>query len=243
MLTYSPGETIVHRLDPRSKLCFQLGFAIAAFGSPTIPRLFGLFAVGFAVVWLAGFTVRRALRAYWFVLLVLALGPLIAAVTIGSPWLRLDPALASLRSVTRIVPIILVSAAYIHATPIRDTRAAVQRTVPGKAGQLLGVGVALTFRYVPVLREDLRQIQEAISVRGGDSRSVRDRAGRIATLSLARAIGRSDQLAVALQARCFAWNPTLPRLSFSRMDYLVVLCSVLLAVTVLLPLETLVLFP
>ncbi len=234
MLVYAPGDTFVHRLDPRSKLCFQLGFAIAAFGTPTIPRLLGLFALGVAVVWLAGLSVRRALRAYWFVLVILAFGPLIAAVTVGSPWLRLDPALESLRSVARIVPIILVSAAYIHATPIRDTRAAIQRTVPGKPGQLLGVGVALTFRYVPVLRADLRRIQDAISARGGDSRSLRDRAGRIATLSLARAIRRSDQLAVALQARCFAWNPTLPRLSFSWIDWLVVLSAVGLAVTPLL---------
>ncbi|MFB6233251.1 MAG: energy-coupling factor transporter transmembrane protein EcfT, partial [Haloarculaceae archaeon] len=29
----------------------------------------------------------------------------------------------------------------------------------------------------------------------------------------------ADRLAVALRARCFAYNPTLPPLSFSRIDY------------------------
>jgi len=236
MLRYTPGSTVGHRLDPRTKLCFQFGFAIAAFAAPTVPRLAGLFAVGIGSLYLSGLAVREAVRAYRFVLLVLSLGPLIAAITVGSPWLRLDPAIESLRSVARIVPILFVSAAYIHATPIRDTRAAIQRTIPGRPGQLLGVGVALTFRYVPVLREDLRQVRDAVSARGGDSRSVRDRTGRIATLTLARALSHSDRLSVALQTRCFAWNPALPRLSFARRDYLVLAVAVLLAATAFVPL-------
>ncbi|MEF8821392.1 MAG: energy-coupling factor transporter transmembrane component T [Halovenus sp.] len=236
MLTYTPGSTVVHRLDPRTKLCFQFGFAVAAFATPTVLRLAGLFVVGIASLSLSGLAIREALRAYWFVLLVLLLGPLIAAITLGSPWLRLDPAIESLRSVARIVPILFVSAAYIHATPVRDTRAAIQQTIPGRPGQLLGVGVALTFRYIPVLRDDLRQIRDAVSARGGDTRSMQDRTGRIATLILARALSHSDRLSVALQTRCFAWNPTLPRLEFARRDYLVLGATVLLAATVFVPL-------
>jgi len=35
-----------------------------------------------------------------------------------------------------------------------------------------------------------------------------------------RASARSDRLAAALSARCLAWNPTLPRLAFGRLDSL-----------------------
>jgi hypothetical protein len=53
------------------------------------------------------------------------------------------------------------------------------------------------------------------------------------TLTLVRAFSRSDQLAVALQARCFAWNPTLPRLRFGRLDAAVwLLSAVFVAVVV-----------
>ncbi|TQQ82862.1 energy-coupling factor transporter transmembrane protein EcfT [Halonotius terrestris] len=218
MLTYTPGSTIVHRLDPRTKLAFQFAFALVAFGTLTLPRLVGLFVIGLGCLHLADLSIRAVLRAYWFVLVVLALGPLIAAITLGPPWLRLDPAVVSLRSVARIVPILFVSAAYIHATPIRETRAAIQRTLPGRVGQLLGVGVALTFRYVPVIRADLRRVRDAIRARNGDTRSLRERSQRLTVLMVVRALRRSDQLAVALQARCFAWNPTLPRLRFSRID-------------------------
>lgn len=227
MLTYSPGETVVHRLDPRTKLLFQAGFAIAAFASPTLPRLLGLYAVALSCVFLADLPLRRVLRAYWFVFLVLGAGPVIAAVSLGPPWLRLDPAIASLRSVARIVPILLVSGAYIHATPIRETRAAIQRTIPGRTGQLLGVGVALTFRYVPVIREDLRRVRDAERARGGDTRPFPDRANHLVKLSLARAMGRSSQLSLALQSRCFAWNPTLPRLRLAIADYPVIVLSCL----------------
>lgn len=218
MLTYTPGSTVIHRLDPRTKLAFQFAFALVAFATPTLPRLAGLLVVGLGCLWLAELSLRAVLRAYWFVILVLALGPPIAAITLSPPWLRLDPALASSRSVARIVPILFVSAAYIHSTPIRATRAAIQRTLPGRVGQLLGVGVALTFRYVPVLRADLRRVRDAIRARNGDTRSIRERSQRLTVLMVVRALRRSDQLAVALQARCFAWNPTLPRLRFSRLD-------------------------
>jgi biotin transport system permease protein len=33
-----------------------------------------------------------------------------------------------------------------------------------------------------------------------------------------RAFGRADSLALALRARCFSWNPTLPALRFTWLD-------------------------
>lgn len=234
MLRYTPGETLAHRLDPRTKLCFQAGFAIAVFAQPTPPRLAGMTVVAFLVLVVAGASLRRTLRAYWVVLLLLALGPVVAAVTLGPPWVDTDRAAGSALAVARVVPVLFVSGAYVHATPVRDTRAAVQRTVPGRTGRLLGVGMGLTFRFVPVVREDVRRVREAVLARGGRDRPFRDRVSRIATLSLVRALDRRDRLAVALRARCFAWNPTLPRLAFGRADYPVLVLSVGLALTPLL---------
>lgn len=233
MLTYEPGASLAHRLDPRTKLAFQAGFAIAVFAHPTVPWLIAMFGLGLSSLAAAHLSPVRALRGYWFVLLVLAVGPVVGGFTLGPPWFRVEPALRSLRSVGRVVPVVLVSAAFVHSTPVRDTRAAIQRTVPGRFGQLLGVGVALTFRFLPVVRRDVDRIREAIRARGGEERSLRDRASRIATLSASRALDRSDRLAVALRARCFAYNPTLPRLRFSRLDYPVLALSVLLALSAL----------
>jgi biotin transport system permease protein len=231
MLTYEPGDSVVHRLDPRSKLAFQFGFAIAVFASPSLSWLVGLTVLALVAVAAARLSPIRALRAYWVILLVLSFGPVIGGLTLGPPWFRVDRALASLRTIVRLVPILLVSAAFIRATPVRETRAAIQRTVPGRFGQLLGVGVALTFRFVPVVRGDVERIREAVAARGGDARSLRDRATRIATLSVVRSLARADRLSLALRARCFAYNPTLPALRFSRLDYPVLALSVGLALS------------
>jgi biotin transport system permease protein len=90
--------------------------------------------------------------------------------------------------------------------------------VPGRAGQFLGVGVGLVFRFLPVIQEDLSRIRDAQAARLGTNRSVRDRMRLVATTGINRALGRADRLALALRARCFAWNPTLPPLSFTRLD-------------------------
>jgi biotin transport system permease protein len=46
-----------------------------------------------------------------------------------------------------------------------------------------------------------------------------------------RSLARADRLSLALRARCFAYNPTLPALRFSRLDYPVLALSVGLALT------------
>ena len=115
--------------------------------------------------------------------------------------------------------VLLVSAAYVHTTPTRESRAAVQSLVPGKTGQLLGMGVAFVFRFVPVLRADLQRSRAAMHARLGTERPLHERMQFVATSGLSRAFERADALAVALQARCFAYDPTLPPLSFDRRDY------------------------
>jgi biotin transport system permease protein len=234
MLRYTPGKTLAHRLDPRTKLAVQIGFAVAAFARTSVPWLLGTTVCGLAVLVISGVSLRRTLRAYWFVLIFLAVGPLIAALTLGPPWIDLDRGARSLRAVSRVVPVLFVSGAYIHSTPIRETRAAVQRTLPGRPGRLLGVGMALTVRSFALVSADIARIRAAVLARGGSNRAFHDRVRRIATLSVARAFSRRERLAVALRARCFAWNPTLPRLSFSRIDYPVLLLAVGLLVIPLL---------
>jgi len=235
MLRYTPGTTLAHRLDPRSKLCFQVGFAVAAFASTAVGWLAGVYAVATLVLVAGRVDPRHVARGYAVVLTVLALAPVIAGIALGPPWFRVEPALQSLRAVARIPPVLAVSAVYLATTPVRDTRAAIERLVPGRAGQLLGVGAGLVVRFFPLVVEDLRTIRTAIHTRGGETRPVTDRARRLAVQGLDRTLARSDRLAVALRARCFAWNPTLPELQLARRDYPVLALSVVLALSPLLP--------
>ncbi|MBX0323005.1 energy-coupling factor transporter transmembrane protein EcfT [Halomicroarcula sp. F13] len=219
MLSYRPGETFAHRLDPRSKLLVQFGLAVAVVAHPTVPWLAAATLFGLLAVAAARLSPLAVLRSYRVVFGVLALAPVLAGLTLGPPWFRVDPALRSARLVARVVPVLFVSAAYLRSTPVRETRAAVQRVVPGKAGQLLGVGTALVVRLFPVVLGDVREIRDAIRARGGERRPPWERARLLVVRSLERTLARSDRLGVALRARCFAWNPTLPPLAFARADY------------------------
>jgi len=224
MLTYHPGDSLAHRLDPRTKLLAQAAFAAAAFAHTT-PRGLAVLTV-LAVAFLAAGRLSpvRAVRGYLPALPFLAAGPLIATVTVDlvslsagiDPSAAVDPLLASYR----VLLILFVSAVYLHTTPVRDSRAAIHRLVPGRIGRLLGVGVALVFRFFPLLRADLRRVREASTARLGDERPLRDRMRLVGAAGIRRAFARADRLALALRARCFAWNPTLPELRFGRTDAL-----------------------
>jgi len=231
MLSYRPGDTVVHRLDPRSKLSVQFGLAIAVFTFATPPALAAATLFGLAALAAARLSPVAVVRAYWVVFAVLALAPVLAGVALGPPWFRIEPALRSLQAVARVVPLLFVSAAYLTTTPVRETRAAVQRLVPGKAGQLFGVGMALVIRLFPVLLGDAHEVRDAIRARGGERRSPLARARLLTVRVLERTMARSDRLGLALRARCFAWNPTLPPLAFESRDYPVVALGLALSLS------------
>ncbi|MFP8951639.1 energy-coupling factor transporter transmembrane component T family protein [Natrialbaceae archaeon A-arb3/5] len=234
MLSYEPDETIAHRLDPRSKLAVQIGFAATALAHTSLRALVALTVVAAAILLVARVPPLRTLYDYRFALVLLVLAPLLAAATLGPPWIDISDGIVSARASYRVLLILLVSAAYVRSTPVRDSRAAIQRTIPGKPGQLLGIGVALVFRFLPVLRRDLATIREAMAARLGTERSALERVQAISLLGLVRAFDRADRLSLALQARCFTWEPTLPSLSFSRIDAPVLIIAVGLALTAVL---------
>ncbi|MFC5278144.1 energy-coupling factor transporter transmembrane component T family protein [Halorubrum rubrum] len=217
-LAYVPGDSLAHRLDPRTKLLVQIGFAAAAYAHATPRGLAALTALAGGCLWAADGDIAD-LWAYRVAFPVLFLAPLVAGATLGSPWFRAARAAETALASYRVLLLLVVAAAYVRSTPVRDSRAALQRTVPGRAGTFLGAGVALVFRFLPLLRRDLLTAREAVRARGGDRLPVRERIRLVAVAGTNRAFGRADRLGTALAARCFAWNPTLPRLSFEPADY------------------------
>ena len=228
MLRYQPGDSLAHRLDPRTKLCFQLCFAVAAFAYTTPRGLVGFGVLGVLALAAAATNPLRVVWAYRFVMPFLLAAPAVAALSVGPPWIdpaaAVDPALASGRNLL----VIAVGGGYIRTTSITASRAAIQRTVPGRPGQFLGLGLELVARFLPVLKRDLLAIRDAEAARLGTDRSLRERMATLATAGLNRAFRRADRLSVAMEARCLSWNPTLPPLRFGRVDLPAVGLSLLL---------------
>ncbi|MEZ3163762.1 energy-coupling factor transporter transmembrane protein EcfT [Halorubrum sp. RMP-47] len=216
-LSFVPGGSLAHRLDPRSKLLVQVGFAVAAYAYTT-PRGLALLTLAAVGCLRAADGGARDLWGYRVALPVLLFAPLVAGATVGAPWFRVERAAATGLASYRVLLLLVVAAAYVRSTPVRESRAALQRTIPGRAGVFLGVGVALVFRFLPLLKRDLAASRAAVRSRLGAERSRRERMRLVAVGGLLRAFSRADRLGTALVARCFAWNPTLPRLAFRRVD-------------------------
>lgn len=218
MLTYEPGESLGHRLDPRTKLAVQGGFAAAAFAHTTPRGLVAMTLVAGVALVACRLGVREVTREYRGVVPFLLVGPLLEGAGVAP--LRFDPAAALPAALAsyRTLLLLALAAAYVKTTPAREAGAAVRWLVPGRPGRFLGVGVGLLFRYVPLLQADVARLRDALFARLGDRRSVRDRVRRITVGALDRAFTRADRLALAMRARCFAWNPTPPALQFSRAD-------------------------
>jgi biotin transport system permease protein len=219
VLTYEPGASIAHRLDPRAKLAVQIGFALAAF-THTTPRGLTILTVLTVVIFAAAaLSPLVAIREIRYALPFLLTGPLLSILVVGPPWIVPAEAVAPTLASYRVFLVLLVSIAYVRTTPVRDSRAAVQRVVPGRGGRLLGVGVALVFRFLPVLLADLSRARAAMQARLGTERRLTDRMRIVASTGIRRAFERADRLTMALRARCFAWNPTLPALRLSLWDW------------------------
>jgi biotin transport system permease protein len=218
VLSYAPGASLAHRLDPRSKLALQAAFAVAAFVYTTPRGLAVLTVLTLGLLGAARTAPHRVLWEYRFVFPFLLAAPILEGVTWGAPWFVVDEAVDPALAGYRVLLVLLVAAAYVRTTPVRESRAAIQWAVPGKPGQFLGMGVAFVFRFLPVLQADLGRIRDAQRARLGTERSAPERAQHIVIAAFNRAFDRADTFALALQARCFSWNPTLPELRLSRLD-------------------------
>ena len=230
-LSYVDGDSLAHRLDPRSKLALQAGFAVAAVAHTTPRGLVVLSVLTLGCLRLAATPIAASLRSYRAFLPFLVAAPVVEGLTLGAPWFRVESAVGPALASYRVVLLLLVSTAYIRTTPVRESRAAIQHLLPGRVGVLLGAGVGLVLRFLPLMRQDLATIRSAMAARLGDQRPVSERIRLVGVTGLQRVFLRSDRLALALRARCFSWNPTLPRLRFARRDYPVLVASVLLAAT------------
>ena len=235
VLQYAPGDSLAHALDPRSKLAVQGAFVAVAFAYTTVPGLLALTGLTAALLVGARTSPLDTLSEVRFVLPLLVVGPLLQGLTLSAPYFSVAEARFPALAAYRTLLVLFVAAAYVRTTPVRDSRAAIQHTLPGRAGQFLGMGVAFVFRFLPVLQRDLSRIRDASRARLGDQRGLHERMETVALVGLNRAFSRSDSFALALRARCFAWNPTLPRLAFGRADWVALALAAALVLAALWP--------
>lgn len=137
----------------------------------------------------------------------------------------------------RLVNIVVLSLLFVRSTRPAEIKAGVAwllRPVPGIDAGQAAVMVGLIVRFIPVLHHQINETRIAWRSRGGPWR--RNPLRRIRHLvfpAMRRTILSADQLALAMESRCFSPRRTDPAFRAERLDKLLLVLSLLVLVTTL----------
>jgi len=226
---YRTGGSLLHGLDPRTKLAAAAVFALIGMAA-SLPVL----AVsGISIVWAlwrAGVGPRhwvRDLRIFWMMLLFLfavravtGSGP--ALVQIGSLKVTAQGLAEGGMICLRLWIVALAGIGVSAATRPSEIEAAVQallRPVPFVPEKRVATILGLVVRFLPEVLREVRLTKEAQMARCVEQRkNPITRLYLFAVPLLRRIFARADRLAMAMEARCYSDNRTGPVLSAGPAD-------------------------
>ncbi len=228
---YVPGDSFLHRLDPRVKLwAVLLGF-IAAFMMPLAGQAAFLLTLHLLLWWnrVPGSAIRwfwRQMR--WLIVLILLLQPFFTPAgaeifAVGPLHLTVGGVEHALALLLRAMVVAFLTVSLLFTT---DQRALIQALVRLGVPYSWGLTLSLTLRFLPAIRSLFVAVQEAQAARGwvADGNFVR-RMRKYLPVLVAVIIGTlrmSDQLTLSLAARGLDTGPrtTWHDLRMARRDWL-----------------------
>ena len=219
---YFPGDSIIHRLDPRTKLVLAIALIVAVFLAGTWLGYAVMFAFIVMTVALSRVNVRfvlRGLKPLWFIIaltFILNVFFYSGGTEIFSWWIirvtqeglqnaiRLAVRLIFLISSTTMLtlttsPVALTDGIESLMKPLKVVRFPVHE---------LAMMMTIAMRFIPTLLEETDKIMKAQTARGAefDSGNVFARAKGMVPLLVplfVSAFRRSDELAFAMESRCY----------------------------------------
>jgi energy-coupling factor transporter transmembrane protein EcfT len=153
-----------------------------------------------------------------------------ALFTDGEPWLAFGPVAATREGLRegaltclRLALMFMLGAAFIATTPSAQIKAGVQwflKPMPFVPAERVATMLSLIVRFIPVILEQAALASEAQRARGVENRPNPLR--RTALLGMAlmrRTLATADNLAVAMEARCYSEKRSDPDLKIGRRDW------------------------
>lgn len=218
---YFPGESAVHRIDPRVKICLVLAFIITLFmGSGPVSYAI-VFAFLAMVIKISGIPARMVVRGLKPILFIMIFtGVLNLFYTPGDPiwqWGFLTITWQGIRvavlMVIRIMLLIIGTSMLTYTTsPIQLTDGIESLLAPFKKLHLpvheLAMMMSIALRFIPTLIEETDKIMSAQKARGADfeSGSILQRAKALVPILVPlfiSAFRRADELATAMECRLY----------------------------------------
>lgn len=248
LMNYFPGDTFLHKMDPRSKLVFSLLVCIACFVTNNIYVLLGIFVLDLLIgvcggIFTQAFKLLKGLlkiALFLFILQALVMRSGEPAFYIGKMAITWEGLKTALMGVLRLIDITLPLALMISLTRMSDlSNALVSRWhVPYK----YAFAITSTIRFIPVFTSDLRSIMEAQTARGVefDTKNFFKKASLIVPLCvplLISSVKKIETAAMAVELRGFNLRTKDSSSKVSRFylpDYLLILFGIGLIVLAIL---------
>ena len=243
---YFPGDTVVHRLDPRTKLLLVVFFIVALFNTRGWFSNGLMIAVTVLCMKLASIRfsdIFRGLKPMVFIIVLTALLKLFY--TGGTPvyadwpvtWEGLDRAVKMVLRITLLItgtflltyttsPMSLTDGLERLLSPLKKVKVPVHE---------LTLMMSMALRFIPTLIEETDKIMSAQRARGADfeSGNLFQRAKALLPVLVplfVSAFRRADELAVAMESRCYHGGEGRTRMNelhFLSADYMALLLGVL----------------
>ena len=251
---YFPGNTLIHRLDPRTKLLFTVLYIVALFsakGGVAYAVLFAVLCVSIAVSKIHPKTILRGMKPILFIIVLTAVlnmfytpGDIIwqwkfLKITVEGLWaaffmvLRISFLITCTFMLTYTTsPIMLTDGLEILLGPLKMVHVPVHE---------LSMMMSIALRFIPTLIEETDKIMSAQKARGADfdTGNLFQKAKALVPLLVPlfiSAFRRADELATAMECRCYhggEGRTRLRQLRFHGSDIAVLLCGGLLVALVL----------
>ncbi|MCR1898635.1 energy-coupling factor transporter transmembrane protein EcfT [Irregularibacter muris] len=238
---YFPKDSVVHRLDPRTKIILTFIYIVSLF---LIKQFSGyLYVIAFVglSIFLSGVPVRYVLKGLKPLAIIIGITVVINMIlTPGIEIFRLGPIkvteeglrLAGFMALRLIFLVLGTSLLTLTTSPIALTDGIefIVKYIPfvKKYAHELAMMMTIALRFIPTLMEETDKIMKAQMARGADfeSGNILQRAKSLVPLLVPlfiSAFRRADELAIAMEARCYRGGENrtrLKELSMAARDYL-----------------------
>ncbi|MGN9164901.1 energy-coupling factor transporter transmembrane component T family protein [Tissierellaceae bacterium HCP3S3_D8] len=236
---YFPGDTIIHRLDPRVKLIAAVLFIISLFFIKSFYPY--IFVVGYilTIVHLSKLPIKFILKGLKPLIFIISITFFINLfMTKGEVLYEIGPLAVTKEGLTQATFMALrliflvtgTSLLTLTTSPIALTDGIESLLSPfkriGLPAHELAMMMTIALRFIPTLLEETDKIMKAQMARGADfeSGNIINRAKSLVPLLVPlfiNAFRRADELATAMEARCYRGGDNRTRLNelkFKRID-------------------------
>ncbi len=235
---YYPSDSVIHRLDGRTKILLATVFIVSLFFCKSLASFTFALALTFGAVLLSKVPLRivfRSLRAITFILIFTFIINVFITDGEGTPlvdWWIFEIYAEGIWNAffiaVRILCLILASSVLISftTTPIQLTYAIESLLSPLKKIKVpvhdFAMMMSIVLRFIPALSEETEKIMTAQKSRGADfeTGSLIQRAKALIPILIplfVSAFRRSDELATAMECRCYHGGEGRTRMTVTRM--------------------------